>query len=93
MVRRVPNCLPSGGTVLTEYLRSALALASYELLEDGTYSGEIEVCPGTIAFGSSLSECQRELRSALGDWLMNALRHGDELPVIDEIDLNITEAA
>ncbi len=79
--------------MLTIYIQKAMSKAVYEKLEDGTYCGEMPDCPGAIAFGSTLYECQRELRFALEDWLINGLRHGDEIPVIDGIDLNPKEAA
>ena len=74
--------------MLIEYIKAAMKNARYEELEDSTYCGEIPECPGTIAFGDTLQECQRELQTALEDWLMNGVRHGDKLPVLNGIDLN-----
>lgn len=74
--------------MLIEYIQAAMQKARYERLEDDTYCGEIPECPGTIAFGDTLQGCQKELQAALEDWLMNGVRHGDELPVIDGINLN-----
>ena len=74
--------------MLTEYIRKAMGEAVYEKLEDGTYSGEIPECPGTIAFGQTLQECQSKLESALEGWVLVKIRHGDDLPVIAGIDLN-----
>ena len=74
--------------MLTEYIRKAMGEAVYEKLEDGTYSGEIPECPGTIAFGQTLQECQTDLESALEGWVLVKIRHGDDLPVIAGIDLN-----
>jgi len=79
--------------MLTTYIQKAMSKAVYEKLEDGTYSGEIPDCPGTIAFGNTLYECQRELQFALEDWLMNGLRHGDKVPIIEGVNLNLKEAA
>lgn len=45
--------------MLTNYIQKAMNKAVYEKLEDGTYSGEIPLCPGTVAFGETLSECQK----------------------------------
>ena len=67
--------------MIREYIHHALKQAAYEKLEDDTFSGEIPECPGTIAFGRTLDECQQELEAALEDWLLSALRHGDTLPV------------
>ncbi len=74
--------------ILSEYLDSALEEAEYEKLEDGCYSGSIGVCPGVIAFADRLKSCEKELRSALEDWLLLGLKLGHTLPVINGIDLN-----
>lgn len=74
--------------MLTEYIQKAMSKAIYEKLEDGTYSGEIPACPGTIVFGQTLYECQAELQSVLEGWLLVKIRHGDDLPIIEGIDLN-----
>lgn len=63
--------------------------ASYEKLEDGSFCGIIRRCPGTIAFARTLYECQEELRSVLEDWLIVKLRHGDTIPVLGRINLNL----
>lgn len=75
--------------MLTEYIERAMSKAKYKKLGDGTYCGTIRPCVGVIAFGSTPGECQEELRSSLEDWLMAKLRHGQPLPVIDGIDLNV----
>lgn len=74
--------------MLTEYIQKAMSKAVYEKLEDGTYSGEIPECPGTIAFGRTLQECQTELQLVLEGWLLVKIRHGDNLPIIEGLDLN-----
>jgi predicted RNase H-like HicB family nuclease len=74
--------------VLTDYLEQALAQAVYDKLEDGTFSGRLPACPGVVAFGTSLSECEHELRSTLEEWILLGLKLGHPLPVIGGIDLN-----
>jgi predicted RNase H-like HicB family nuclease len=74
--------------ILTDYVNRALAGAIYDKLEDGTFAGRIPVCAGVIAFGTTLSECEVELRSTLEDWILVGLKLGHSLPVIDNIDLN-----
>lgn len=74
--------------MLTEYIDKAMSKAVYEKLEDGSYLGKIPQCEGTIAFGQTLYECQKELRSVLEGWLIVKIRHGDSLPIIDQINLN-----
>jgi predicted RNase H-like HicB family nuclease len=74
--------------VLTEYVERAMSLAVFEMLEDHTYGGRIPLCPGVVAFGSTLRSCKAELRSTLEDWLLLGLKLGHTLPVLGEIDLN-----
>ncbi len=74
--------------VLTEYLDRALTEAEYDKLPDGTFTGRIPSCTGVLAFGSTLRECEDELRSTLEDWLLVGLQLGHRLPVLDGIDLN-----
>lgn len=74
--------------VLSEYLNRAMAQADYDKLEDGTFAGRIPACQGVVAFGTTLRECEAELRSTLEDWLWIGLKLGHTLPVIDGIDLN-----
>ena len=71
-----------GVNMLIEYINKTMRKAVYEKLEDDTYSGKIPQCPGVIAFGETLYQCQEELRSALEGWLIIKIRHGDKLPVM-----------
>jgi predicted RNase H-like HicB family nuclease len=74
--------------MLLEYIEKAMSKAEYEKLEGGNYSGKLSQCPGVIAFGETLYQCQEELRSVLEGWLIVKIRHGDKLPVIGGINLN-----
>lgn len=77
-----------GHFVLTNYVEQALALAVYDKLKDGSFTGRIPPCPGVVAFGSTLIDCQSELRSVLEDWILVGLKLGHPLPVICSVDLN-----
>jgi predicted RNase H-like HicB family nuclease len=74
--------------ILTDYIEQGMAQAVYDKLEDGTFSGRIPPCPGVVAFGSTLQECERELRSTLEDWILLGLKLKHPLPVMGDIDLN-----
>jgi predicted RNase H-like HicB family nuclease len=74
--------------ILTEYVDQAMAQAEYDKLEDGTFSGRIPACQGVVAFGTTLRQCQDELRSTLEDWVFVGLKLGHTLPVIAGTDLN-----
>lgn len=78
----------TGEYVLSDYLEEALAAATYDKLEDGTFAGRIPPCAGVVAFGTTLIECERSLRSTLEDWLLLGLRLGHPLPFLSGIDLN-----
>jgi predicted RNase H-like HicB family nuclease len=74
--------------ILTEYVNQAMAEAVCDKLEDGTFAGRVPPCKGVIAFGSTLRECEDELRSTLEDWIVVGLKLGHHLPLIAGIDLN-----
>jgi predicted RNase H-like HicB family nuclease len=75
--------------MLLEYINEAMANAVYDKLEDESFSGKIPQCPGVLAFAETLYKCEQELRSALEGWLIVKIRHGDRLPVIKKINLNV----
>jgi len=74
--------------MLVEYINKAISKAIYDKLENDSFTGKIPQCPGVIAFGKTLYECQEELRACLEGWLLVKIRHGDKLPVIGMINLN-----
>jgi predicted RNase H-like HicB family nuclease len=65
-----------------------MSKAVYDKMDDGTFNGKIPQCFGVVAFGESLYQCEKELRSSLEGWLIVKIRHGDKLPVIGKINLN-----
>jgi predicted RNase H-like HicB family nuclease len=74
--------------MLIEYVNKAMSKAVYDKMDDGTFNGKIPQCPGVVAFGETLYQCEKELRSSLEGWLIVKIRHGDKLPVIGKINLN-----
>ena len=48
---------------------------------------------GVWANEDTLEACREELRSAFEDWLLLALREGDDLPTLDGISLNFAQTA
>ena len=75
--------------MLLEYINEAMAKAVYDKLEDDSFAGKIPQCPGVLAFAQTLYNCEQALRSALEGWLIVKIRHGDRLPVIKRINLNV----
>ena len=74
--------------MLIEYIDRAMSEAVYDKLEDGSFSGKIPKCPGVIAFGATLYQCDQELKSSLEGWLIVKIRYRDKLPVMGRINLN-----
>ncbi|NJR66706.1 MAG: type II toxin-antitoxin system HicB family antitoxin [Leptolyngbyaceae cyanobacterium CRU_2_3] len=77
--------------MLTTYIQSAMHQATYELLEDGTFYGEIPTCPGVMTNALTLEDCREMLQDALEGWILLGLKLGHEMPVIDEITLTIQQ--
>jgi predicted RNase H-like HicB family nuclease len=63
--------------MLTEFIHKNLIKAKYELLEDGTYYGEIPNLKGVWANAKKLEDCRKELQEVLEGWLILKLRDGD----------------
>lgn len=75
--------------MLTDYVREAMRLAQYELMENENLFGIIPPLKGLWAEGKTRDECRHELQSALEDWMMLKLRFGDtDFPVLNGVDIN-----
>ena len=76
--------------MLTQYIKAAMALAAYELV-DGKWVGEIQALPGVWTFASAKGDCRKDLQGALEEWIILKLKGGDKLPILGGVDLNLTE--
>jgi predicted RNase H-like HicB family nuclease len=74
-------------TMLTKYLKQAMELATYEILENGTFYGEIPGFSGVYANAPTLESAKEQLQEVLEGWIILGLRLQHQLPVIDGIDL------
>ena len=78
--------------MLTSYTQASMRHAIYEILpDDGTFYGEIPGVQGVWANEPTLESCRDELQSALEDWIIFSLSRGLPVPIIDGIDLAITD--
>ena len=75
--------------MLTSYIQAAMRRATYEILSDGAYYGEIPGFQGVYANAQTLDECRSELQEVLEGWIILGLRLGHTLPVVDGIDLAV----
>jgi predicted RNase H-like HicB family nuclease len=74
--------------MLTSYIENLIKKAKYEILNDGTYYGEIPSVQGVWANEDSLWLCEQTLRQALEEWLVIKLRLNDKLPIVGKVNLN-----
>lgn len=79
--------------MLTQYIQAAMNEARYELLEDGTFYGEIPPCPGVYANADSLEACRTELQEGLEGWIVLGLRLGHKIPPIGNVSVDIVKVA
>jgi hypothetical protein len=85
-----PQCvLFREATMLTTYIRASMRQAHYEIIEDGTYYGEIEGLPGVYANAESLDDCRNLLQEALEGWRVLGLRLAHQLAAVDGIQLDL----
>lgn len=69
--------------VLSEYVQTALKLAEYDTLEDGSYVATVEGLQGAIAIGDSIEECRRDLIEVIEGRILLRLRFGAIIPMIN----------
>ncbi len=72
--------------MIRQYIDAAMEHAKYEILaDDGSYYGEVPVCPGVYANEDVLEACRRELEEVLEDWILIRVYRQLPLPEIDGI--------
>ena len=78
--------------MLTQYLKTALRKAHYEILpDDGQYYGQIAECNGVYATAASLEACRDELEEVLEEWVIFRIHRNLALPAIDGVELAVKE--
>lgn len=77
--------------MLTAYIQAAMHRAQYELLDDCTYFGEIPGFRGVYANEDNLEACRNLLQEVLEGWLLLSFAKQLPVPVVDGIDLTVTE--
>lgn len=58
----------SKSNMISDYIQNKLKTASYKILKDGTYFGEIKGIKGVWANAKTLEKCREELKEVLEDW-------------------------
>ncbi len=81
---------PLPAQLIRRYAMLAAHRADTERLEDGSWYAEIRNFPGAWAQADSEEGAIKELETVVRDWTLLKIQDKDrDLPVIDEIDLNI----
>jgi len=75
--------------VLTSYIKAAMCRATYEILSDKTFYGEIAGFAGVYANAPTLELCREQLQEVLEGWIVLGLRMGHTLPEVDGVRLTI----
>ena len=73
--------------MITNYIHAAMRHAVYEILEDGSFYGEIPDFQGVYANAASLEGCRDELQEVLEGWIVLGLRLRHKLPIVDSLSL------
>jgi predicted RNase H-like HicB family nuclease len=79
--------------MLTKYIIAAMHQATYEILSDGTFYGEIPGFQGVYANAESLESCREELQEVLEGWIILGLRLSHPMPVVEGLELAVKEEA
>ena len=79
--------------MLSEFIAAALRHAQYELMEDGAFFATVPELRGVWATAPTVEACRAELQEVIEGWLLLGLRHGDEIPTLDGISLEVREAS
>ncbi len=68
--------------MLTDYIRSAMKQAKYEILtDDGSFYGEIPGFNGVHANTQTLEACRDELEEVLQEWILFRVSRNLHLPI------------
>ena len=79
--------------MLTEYIQSAIAMAEYKKLEDGSWFAEIPGFEGVWANGSPVEACRRELIEVLEEWLILKIHDKDIITAIAGVEIKIKRSS
>ena len=73
-----------------EIIDAAMEHATYEILpDDGSYYGEVPLCPGVHANANTLEACRKELEETLEDWLLLRVHKQLPIPEVDGLRLEV----
>ncbi len=78
--------------MIGQYIKAAMKQARYEILEDGSFYGEIAALKGVWANADTLEETRGELEEVLEGWIVLSLSRNLPIPPVGGVSLEITTA-
>ena len=79
--------------MLSRYLAAAMRRATYELLDDGTFYGEIPILAGVYANAPTLEVCREELAEVLEGWVLLGVSMHHAIIPVDGIEITVGQVA
>lgn len=65
--------------MITSFIDSKIKRASYKILGDKSYFGEIPGLKGVWASAKTLDGCRKQLQEVLEDWIVVKIRSGERI--------------
>ncbi len=78
--------------MIRQYVEAALRSGRYEILEDGSYYGEVPSLRGVLATGRTLEGCRTELAEVVEEWVLVRVAKGLTIPPLGKIGIRIKKA-
>ena len=66
--------------MISQFIQKKLDKATYKILEDKTYYGEISGLKGVWANAKTLEECRKDLEEVLEDWIIVKIKSDERIP-------------
>ncbi len=66
--------------MISSFIKSQLNKASYKILGDGSYFGEIKGFRGIWANAKTLEHCREDLKEVIEGWIIVKIRKGEKVP-------------
>ena len=78
--------------MIREYVEAALHHGKYEILEDGSYYGEVPPLRGVLATGRTLEACRTTLAEVVEEWILVRVAKGLAVPPLGRVAVRIKKA-
>ena len=76
---------------LTDYIKNAMQTATFQVLEDGSFLGEIPSLEDVWSHHKTLEDCRQALQEVLEYWIILEVKQQHSIPAINGVSLNTLE--